>query len=176
MNNIIMVFQNPTVLVSVILANVLISIIFLVCLIINNSRYKKLNKKYTSFMQNLGDEEKIEGMLESYINNVANVYIKSEELQKKLDILERNLSKCVQKIGVVRYNAFDDTGSDLSFTVALLDAQDTGFVMNGLYSRDSSSIFAKPVVKGESRYNLSAEEVQAINLARTSGNVVYGED
>ena len=127
-------------------------------------------------MQNLGDEEKIEGMLESYINNVANVYIKSEELQKKLDILERNLSKCVQKIGVVRYNAFDDTGSDLSFTVALLDAQDTGFVMNGLYSRDSSSIFAKPVVKGESRYNLSAEEVQAINLARTSGNVVYGED
>jgi hypothetical protein len=74
----------------------------------------------------------------------------------------------VQKVGLVRYNAYNDTGSDLSFTFALMDSDDNGVVVNGLYSRDSSSIFAKPLVKGETKYNLSAEEIQAIGLAKTN--------
>ena len=79
----------------------------------------------------------------------------------------------MQKVGLIRYNAYGDTGSDLSFTMALLDADDNGVVVNGLYSRDSSSIFAKPLAKGETKYNLSAEEIQAIDIARTSSNSRY---
>ena len=78
------------------------------------------------------------------------------------------MNDCIQKVGIVRYSAYRDTGSDLSFTMALMDSEDNGVVVNGLYSRESSSIFAKPLVKGETKYNLSAEEIQAIGLAKTN--------
>ena len=61
----------------------------------------------------------------------------------------------------------------MSFTLALMDSEDNGVVVNGLYSRESSSIFAKPLVKGETKYNLSAEEIQAIDIAKSSSNARY---
>ena len=73
--------------------------------------------------------------------------------------------KKLQIIGLVRYNAFKDTGSDLSFTLALLNEENTGIVLNGIYSREMSNIYAKPVEKGKSTYTLSEEENQAINKA-----------
>jgi hypothetical protein len=119
-------------------------------------------------MKKLGQGEKIEEILSEYIKDVSLLKQKNENQDKELERLENNLKKCVQKVGVVRYNAYNDTGSDLSFTLALMDAADNGVVVNGLYSRESSSIFAKPLIKGETRYNLSAEEIQAIDIARTS--------
>ena len=81
------------------------------------------------------------------------------------------LSGCVQKIGIVRYNAFKDTGSDLSFALALLDEDNTGVVMNGIYSREMSNIYAKPVEKGKSPYTISEEEKLAIDKAINSKNI-----
>ena len=82
--------------------------------------------------------------------------------------------QCVQKVVVVRYNAFDNVGSDLSFTIALLDSSDNGVVINGVYARDSSSTYAKPIVSGKSKYVLSAEEMQALDIAKkTNGERVY---
>ena len=75
------------------------------------------------------------------------------------------MESCVQKIGIVRYSAFRDTGSDLSFALALLDEKNNGVVLNGIYSREMSNIYAKPVENGESTYTLSEEEKQAINKA-----------
>ena len=54
-----------------------------------------------------------------------------------------------------------------------MDAEENGVVVNGLYSRESSSIFAKPLAKGETKYNLSAEEIQAIDIAKVSSNARY---
>ena len=98
---------------------------------------------------------------------------KSKNHEEEIIRLENNLKKCVQKVGIVRYNAYGDTGSDLSFTLALMDSEDNGVVVNGLYSRESSSIFAKPLIKGETKYNLSAEEIQAIDIAKSSSNARY---
>ena len=78
------------------------------------------------------------------------------------------MEDCIQKIGIVRYNAFKDTGSDLSFALALLDSKDNGVVLNGIYSREMSNIYAKPVEKGVSKYVLSDEEKQAIEKAVNS--------
>ena len=68
-----------------------------------------------------------------------------------------------KKIGLIRYNAYKDTGSNLSFALAILNENDTGIVLNGIYGRDTSNIYAKPVVNGKSEYALSKEEEQAIN-------------
>lgn len=69
------------------------------------------------------------------------------------------------KIGIVRYNAFKDVGSNLSFTLALLDNNNNGVVLNGIYSRDNSNIYAKPIKDGKSEYILSDEEKEAIEKA-----------
>ena len=72
-------------------------------------------------------------------------------------------------MGIVRYSAFQDTGSDLSFSLALLDEKNNGIVMNGIYSREMSNIYAKPVEAGKSSYTLSEEEQQAIEKAMKVG-------
>lgn len=150
-----------------------ISLVSLIVALCAMSKYKKLNNRYKKFMNKLGQGEKVEEILSEYLESVRFVKNKEEELEKEVQKLENNMKKCVQKVGLIRYNAYNDTGSDLSFTMALMDFDDNGVVVNGLYSRESSSIFAKPLVKGETKYNLSAEEIQAIDIARTSNSTRY---
>jgi len=75
------------------------------------------------------------------------------------------MKNCIQKIGIYRYNAYQDTGSDLSFTLAILDESNNGVVLNGIYSREMSNIYAKAVEKGTSIHTLSEEEKEAIQKA-----------
>ena len=81
---------------------------------------------------------------------------------KELDCKTKN---CLQKVGIYRYNAYKDTGSDLSFAVCLLDEKNDGVVFNGIYSRDMSNIYAKPIENGMSKYKVTPEEQEAINRA-----------
>jgi len=71
----------------------------------------------------------------------------------------------IQKVGVVRFNPFEDTGGDQSFAIALLDAEDNGVVISSLFTREGTRIYAKPIVKSESRHHLSHEEREAIRRA-----------
>ena len=82
------------------------------------------------------------------------------------------MAKCIQKVGIVRYSAFKDTGSDLSFAVAMLDENNDGVVFNGIYSREMSNIYAKPVKNGVSEYTLSEEEKEAIRRAIEANNLI----
>ena len=93
-----------------------------------------------------------------------------ERLKSKTDSLQKNVEKCFQKIGIVRYNAFSETGGSLSFALALLDFENSGFVINGVYSRDNTTTtYAKPVVNGKSKYTLVKEEEEALEIALHSG-------
>lgn len=77
--------------------------------------------------------------------------------------------KCVQQVGIVRYNAFDDVGSDLSFSAALLDARGDGIVITAICGREESRVYAKPLIEFSSPYPLSEEESRAISQARSGG-------
>jgi len=145
--------------------NFLLILILLIMTLSNRSKVKKLKARYEHFMRGLSDRN-IEQLIDECIEKVNNVNEKNRDIEFQINRIERNLIHCVQKIGVVRFNAFDNVGSDLSFSVALLDCNDNGIVLSGLYSRDSSATFAKPVVNGNSTYPLSAEEIQAIDIAR----------
>lgn len=79
---------------------------------------------------------------------------------------------CTQKVGVVRYNAIEKVGADLSFAIAMLDAEDNGIVLNGIYSRDGSYVYSKPVQNGQSTYQLSDEEKEAIRLAKENNKAI----
>ena len=68
------------------------------------------------------------------------------------------LSKSLTKYGIVKYDAFDDVGGKLSFAIALLDMNNTGFILNAIHSRDNCFFYIKEIVKGESYILLSSEE------------------
>jgi len=87
-------------------------------------------------------------------------------MDKDITQLYTLLAGCVQKFAVVRYNAFQNVGSDQSFSIALLDSEDSGVVISGIYGRDSSTTYAKPIKSGYSDYVLTEEEEDAIGLAR----------
>jgi hypothetical protein len=131
----------------------------------NKVKIKKLKNKYNKFMNGLSDAS-IEEVLDDCIDKVNNVIGKNKDIEYQLNTIKRNMYYCVQKVGIVRYNAFDDVGSDLCFSIALLDNNDDGIVISSLYARDSSSTYAKPVLRGKSKYALSAEEIKAIDDAR----------
>ena len=73
--------------------------------------------------------------------------------------------QAVQKVAAIRYNPFGDVGSDQSFAIALLDSEDNGVVISSLYAREGTRVYAKPIVKGESKHHLSNEEKEAIRRA-----------
>jgi hypothetical protein len=116
-------------------------------------------------MKKIGNGQDIQEILEKYINDVNSVKKENMELKKYCEHLDNLIASCIQKVGLVRYNAFKDTGSDLSFALALLNEENTGVVLNGIYSREMSNIYSKSVEKGISTHTLSDEEKQAINKA-----------
>ena len=124
-----------------------------------------INKKYKKFLEKLGNGQNIEEDLETYMYRIERVEKQNMDIRNLIETIENTMENCIQKIGIVRYNAFKDTGSDLSFALALLDEKNNGVVLNGIYSREMSNIYAKPVENGKSKYTLSEEEEQAIQLA-----------
>lgn len=146
----------------------IVTILLLIGFIIMISKLSSLNKKYKKFMEKLGNGKNIEEDLETYMYRVEKVEKQNMEITNYMRNIEKDLTKCIQKIGIVRYSAFKDTGSDLSFTLALLDEHNDGVVLNGIYSREMSNIYAKPVKAGKSTYTMSEEEKQAVQKAMNS--------
>ena len=79
--------------------------------------------------------------------------------------LERVLQTAIQRVGLVRFNPFQETGGDQSFAIALLDQHANGLVVSSLHSRTETRVYAKPIEGGRSRYTLSEEEEQALQQA-----------
>lgn len=139
------------------------TIIVLLILYINNTvKLNKIEKSYSKFMERLGNGNNVDEMLRAYIYEVEKVANKNEEIVSYCKELDKHIARCTQKIGMVRYNAFRDTGSDLSFALALLNEHNDGVVLNGIYARDMSNIYAKPIENGQSKYALSNEEKDAL--------------
>jgi hypothetical protein len=90
----------------------------------------------------------------------------SKQLKAQLEEVQRTLPKQKGKVGVIRYNAFADQGSDLSFSIAIINDEMDGAIFSGIHSRDTSYVYAKPLEKGESTYPLTPEERQAILEAK----------
>ena len=87
------------------------------------------------------------------------------ELEQRLQALSWQQRNSLSHTGLVRYNPFDDTGADLSFSLAVLTDEGDGLVLTSLWGRDEVRVYAKPVEHGLSRYPLSSEEKQALDLA-----------
>ena len=133
-------------------------------LFFNQIKMSKLENRYKEFINKFQSND-IEKTLKDYFLLANQVNEENKIILAETKNLEKRIDNCIQKIGIVRYNAFDDVGSELSFAVALLDKNDNGLVINGIYARNSSNIYSKPVIHGKSKYVLSDEEIKAIDEA-----------
>lgn len=139
-------------------------IILLILHMANRHKLKKIIKRYESIIASNGDIN-VEDLLLSNQRNIKELRNDLGGLANKLSNLEVKQSFSVQKIGFIRYNAYDNIGNELSYSIALLDSFNSGFVISSLYGRDNSVSYAKPLNNGESRIPLSAEEQLAIDRA-----------
>lgn len=150
----------------------IVNIVLIAFTTINIIMLTKINKRYIQFMKQLGNGSNLDEMLKDYLRDVKEIKQDNSEIKAYYTKLDSDISSCIQKVGLVRYNAFRDVGSDLSFAMALLDRNDTGVVLNGLYGSESSNIYAKPIKNGVSTYQLSEEEKYALEIAEQTKNFV----
>lgn len=88
-----------------------------------------------------------------------------DKVAQELKRIEKSAEKPIQKIGIVRFNPFNETGGDQSFCLCLLDGYETGFIITGLHTRETTRVYVKPLQKAKSKYELSKEEQRALDLA-----------
>ena len=112
-----------------------------------------------------GEAVTLDQVLERQLERVETLSQRLDALNKLQHELEELTQRTIQKVGVVRYNPFADSGGDQSFAIALLDSLGNGVVISSLHSRAETRVFAKPVQAGRSRYPLSDEEQEAIKKA-----------
>ena len=145
----------------------LLSLISLVLVIINTLKTSKIVRKYKRLMRG-ADNKNLEALLEQYLTSIRSSLTKVDEIAENQACLTTQVNKCIQGVGVVRYNPFEQMGSDLSFSVALLDAHSNGVVITCLFGRQSSSTYSKSISNGKSTHPLSEEEMEALKIAKAS--------
>lgn len=139
-------------------------LLLLALYLIAEIRISKLKDRYDKLTKGM-DGVNIEEILVRNGYEIDKLQEDIGRINKELNNLETKLTFAIQKIGFIRYNAFGDMGSELSFSIVFLDNFLNGFVLTSIYGRDQSISYAKPIKGGKSAYPLSAEEIQAIDRA-----------
>ena len=124
-----------------------------------NLRY--LKKRYRKMMTGV-DNGNLERMLIGHIDEVRRVQQENAEIRAEAERQDALLQQAITRVGVVRFRAFDDMGSDLSYAVALLDSHNDGVVLSSIFGREDSRSYVKPIKDGQSQYMLTDEEKQAL--------------
>ncbi|MGG1518978.1 DUF4446 family protein [Paenibacillus oryzisoli] len=149
----------------ILLACMALILVLFIFVIIISARLSKLRKLYTRMMNGSSADnvEQLIGEMQEAINAQK---AESQMTSAQLVSIREIMAKMKSNVSIHRYNAFGDRGSDLSFSLAILDDEQDGIVMTGIHSREQMYVYAKPVEKGQSTYTLSPEEKEAIT--RTS--------
>ena len=140
------------------------AVLLLILILIQAARISALKKKYESFMKG----KNAKSLEETFIYRLEKV----DELDQKNDNNERILKEmkeqmvsCYQKMGLLKYDALDEMGGKLSYTLALLNEKNNGYVLNCVHSREGSYSYIKEIIDGNSIVGLSPEEDEALQKA-----------
>ena len=123
----------------------------------------KQKKRLDVFFKN--GEKDLEKVLVEQVEKAEKIEKDLEKVLKEISKLKNISQKSFQKIGIVRFNPFKEVGGDQSFSIALLDFEDNGFIMTSHYSRELNRVYTKEIKNGKSKHSLSEEERIAIKQA-----------
>ncbi len=151
---------------AILICSIAVNVILTAIVLLFIFKLKKVEQRYSEFISNFNSNENIENTFKEIQKMVNNVNEENKIIHANCKSLEKQLNECFQNIGIVKYDAFDDVGSKLSFAIALLDNKDNGFIINSVYGRSSSNVYAKRIENGNSTQTLSEEEIKALNKAK----------
>ena len=149
----------------IIIGLTVIVVILLVLYIVNIVQTNKLKKRYNIFMSGK-NAKTLEDTLIKRLDQVDTLIPANSTNEKNIDKLFSNMKFTFQKVGLVKYDAFHEMGGKLSFSLALLNETDDGFVMNAVHSREGCYTYIKEIVGGNSIIVLAEEEQEALNMAK----------
>ena len=158
MNNIIDFIKNNFYII------ILLVVVFLAWNVFLQVRLERTRKRIKMFFKGRKTQD-LEGVIAEQLKRTKKTEADVKKLFEWNEKLQGICDISIQKVGVVRFNPFKDTGGDQSFAIALLDKNNNGVVISSLYSREGTRIYTKPIEKGDSSYHLSEEEKEAIQKA-----------
>jgi hypothetical protein len=127
-------------------------------------RLNRLTVRMRSFMKGK-DARSLEEEIEGRLADLDQMNNRQSANQTDISNIRRKFRRTLNHYGIVKYDAFDDVGGKLSFVLAMLDDENTGFVLDAIHSRDNCFVYLKEIVKGESYIMLSEEEISALKQA-----------
>ncbi|GEA14450.1 MAG: hypothetical protein PWR22_1970 [Moorella sp. (in: firmicutes)] len=149
--------------IPILLGLALLQLFIIFFLWYNHAEVRRLEGRIKRLIET-GEGHDLTAVLERF-HDVGQIKKALDQVQEKVADLQVGLEKSFSRIGLIRFNAFPDTGSDLSFALALLNREANGFILTSLYARDETRVFIKPVHSGRSTYRLSEEEEKALAMA-----------
>lgn len=139
-------------------------LILFILVIINIVQMKKLKKNYRIFMSGK-DAKTLEDTLIQRLDQVDSLLESNEENDRNIKVLSKNMQCTYQKIGLIKYDAFHEMGGKLSFSLAMLDMRNNGFIINAMHTREGCYTYIKEIIDGNSVIVLSEEEQEALKRA-----------
>jgi len=149
---------------TVIVALAVVAAALVVLVVVLLRRTRDLGRRIFALTRG-SDERSLEAILEAHLTRVHQVVRELDEVEARTAILERDLKRAFSRVGLVRYNPFEDTGGNQSFALALLDEHGDGFVMSSLHTRNQTRVYAKGVKGGRPDSAVSDEEAEALRAA-----------
>ncbi len=146
----------------------LLILILFIMLLVQGSKRRKLEARIQKFMGGRAAES-LENEITKLFEDNARLMEDGEKNRHEIENINRRMTKCFQKIGVVKYDAFNQMGGKLSYALAMLDEQDNGFVMNSVHSVDACYSYVKEVKHGVCELELGDEEQIALKDALNNG-------
>ena len=150
-----------------IIALAAIVVVMIVLWIVNIIQIKKLKKNYKIFMKGK-DAKSLEEVLIRRLDQVDSLILSNKQNENDIQNIFANMKFTFQKVGLVKYDAFQEMGGKLSFSVALLNEKNDGFVLNAVHSREGCYTYIKEIVDGNSIIVLAEEEQEALKMAMES--------
>jgi len=139
-------------------------LVLLLIVVVQARRIGRLGKRLDGITRG-SDGRSLEAVLDAHLDKVFGVAREVDDLSARSAMLEANGRRAVQRVGLVRFNPFEETGGNQSFALALTDANGDGLVISSLHARAGTRLYAKSVVAGKSDAALSAEEDEALRIA-----------
>ena len=115
------------------------------------------------------DGQSLERLFKRKFDLIEKLVRSTDDNGEEIDKIWKVMDKSLNKYGIVKYDAFEDMGGKLSFVLAMLDKNNTGFLLNAIHSREKCFLYIKEIVNGESYVVLSEEEVEALRQAVNFG-------
>ena len=149
---------------ALLLMSMLLILVLLILVICTMVRLSSMNSRYRAMMRG-STKDDLEGMLIQHVRKVEEVEAVNVRILEENELIRQFIRQTLVRVASVRFRAFEDMGGDLSYAVALLDANNDGVIFSSIFAREDSRSYIKPIKNGSSEYPLSDEEKSVLQEA-----------